>query len=146
MRPAISRFARSWRMLTALLVGLSLACGGGGGGAGGSQATVVATGPAASPVASPQRPALASPVTGSSPVVPAVSASPTTATTAGAGGGGNGQTYDIQSGDTLLSIAEQFYGDATQWRKIYDANRDVIGSNPDALKVGTTLKIPPKDS
>jgi nucleoid-associated protein YgaU len=97
-------------------------------------------------VASPQRPALASPVTGSSPVVPAVSASPAPATTAGGGGGGNEQTYEIQSGDTLLSIAEQFYGDNSQWRKIYDANRDVIGSNPDALKVGTTLKIPPKDS
>ena len=142
MRPAVSRFARSGRMLAALLVGLSLACGGGGSG---GQSTVVATVPAASPVASPQRPALASPVTGSSPVVPAVSASPTTATSAG-GGGGSQQTYDIQSGDTLLSIAEQFYGDATQWRKIYDANRDVIGSNPDTLKVGTTLKIPPKDS
>jgi nucleoid-associated protein YgaU len=145
MRPAISRFARSRRMLAALLVGLSVACGGGGGGGGGSQATVVSTAPSASPVASPQRPALASPVTGSSPVVPAVSASPTTATNAG-GGGGNEQTYEIQSGDTLLSIAEQFYGDNSQWRKIYDANRDVIGSNPDALEVGTTLKIPPKDS
>jgi nucleoid-associated protein YgaU len=141
MRPAISRFARSGRMLAALLVGLSLACGGGGGG---SQATVVATVPSASPVASPQRPALASPVTASSPVVP--SASPPPATTSTGGGGGNEQTYEIQSGDTLLSIAEQFYGDNTQWRKIYDANRDVIGSNPDALKVGTTLKIPPKDS
>jgi nucleoid-associated protein YgaU len=74
-------------------------------------------------------------------VVP--SASPTAATNAG-GGGGNEQTYEIQSGDTLLSIAEQFYGDATQWRTIYDANRDVIGNNPDALKVGTSLKIPPK--
>jgi nucleoid-associated protein YgaU len=83
-------------------------------------------------------------VTASSPVVP--SASPPPATTSASGGGGNEQTYEIQSGDTLLSIAEQFYGDNSQWRKIYDANRDVIGSNPDALKVGTTLKIPPKDS
>jgi nucleoid-associated protein YgaU len=130
-------------MLAALLVGLSIACGGGGGG-GGSQPTVVAPVPSASPVASPQRPALASPVTASSPVVP--SASPPPATTSASGGGGNEQTYEIQSGDTLLSIAEQFYGDNSQWRKIYDANRDVIGSNPDALKVGTTLKIPPKDS
>ena len=40
----------------------------------------------------------------------------------------------MQSGDTLLTIAEQFYGDATQWRKIYDANKDVIGADPDKLK------------
>ena len=141
MRPAISRLARSRRFpfAAAVVVSLSVGCGGGGGG----QATVVATVPAASPVASPQRPALASPVTASSPVVPSVSASPTTA--GGAPTAGE-QTYEIQSGDTLLSIAEQFYGDTSQWRKIYDANRDVIGNNPDALKVGTTLKIPPKDS
>ena len=141
MRPAISRLARSGRLLAALLVGFGVACGGGGGGGGGGgQATVVATVPSPSAVASPQRPALASPVTASSPVVP--SASPTS----GGAAAPNEQTYEIQSGDTLLSISEQFYGDATQWRKIYDANRDVIGNNPDALKVGTTLKIPPKES
>ena len=144
MRPPISRLARigSVLFLAAVLVGVSVACGGGGGGA---QPTAPAPAVASpSPAASPQRPALASPVTSSSPVVPSVSASPPT--TSGGGGATNGQTYEIQSGDTLLSIAEQFYGDTSQWRKIYDANRDVIGSNPDALKVGTSLKIPPKDS
>jgi nucleoid-associated protein YgaU len=55
-------------------------------------------------------------------------------------------TYEVQSGDTLLSIAEQYYGDGTQWRRIYDANKDVIGSDPDKLKVGMKLKIPPKQS
>jgi nucleoid-associated protein YgaU len=55
-----------------------------------------------------------------------------------------GDTYEVQSGDTLLTIAEQYYGDTTQWRKIYDANKDVIGSDPDKLKIGMKLKIPPK--
>jgi len=50
----------------------------------------------------------------------------------------------VQSGDTLLTIAEQFYGDGTQWRRIYDANKDVIGADPDKLKIGMKLKIPPK--
>jgi nucleoid-associated protein YgaU len=50
----------------------------------------------------------------------------------------------VQSGDTLLSVAEQFYGDTAQWRRIYDANKDVIGSDPDKLKIGMKLKIPPK--
>lgn len=56
----------------------------------------------------------------------------------------SGETYEIQSGDTLLTVAEQVYGDATQWRKIYDANKDVIGPDPDKLKVGMKLKVPPK--
>jgi nucleoid-associated protein YgaU len=55
-----------------------------------------------------------------------------------------GDTYEVQSGDTLLSIADQSYGDTTQWRRIYDANKDVIGSDPDKLKIGMKLKIPPK--
>jgi nucleoid-associated protein YgaU len=31
------------------------------------------------------------------------------------------------------------------WRKIYDANKDVIGSSPDALQVDMKLTIPPKE-
>jgi len=50
----------------------------------------------------------------------------------------------VQSGDTLLTIADQKYGDGAQWRRIYDANKDVIGSDPDKLKIGMQLKIPPK--
>ena len=45
-----------------------------------------------------------------------------------------------------MSIAQQFYGDPTQWRRIYDANKDAIGADPDKLKVGTKLTIPPKPS
>ena len=52
--------------------------------------------------------------------------------------------YVVQPGDTLRSIAQQQYGDAELWPRIYDANRDVIGSDPDALKAGTTLQIPPQ--
>lgn len=141
MRPALWRTAAPavlTRLASAsLLVGLLSACGGGGAGA---QPTPAPPGPAsASPSAlpSPQRPALSSPPAGAaSPVVPA--GSPTAS--------GNQQTYEIQPGDSMLTIAEQFYGDATQWRRIYDANRDVIGSNPDTLKPGTTIKIPPKES
>jgi nucleoid-associated protein YgaU len=55
-----------------------------------------------------------------------------------------GTSYDVQSGDTLLSSAQAQYGDGTQWRRIYDANKDTIGADPDKLKLGMTLKIPPK--
>jgi nucleoid-associated protein YgaU len=44
----------------------------------------------------------------------------------------------------LATIAERFYGDPTLWRPIYEANRSTIGDNPDNVRVGTTLRIPPK--
>lgn len=51
------------------------------------------------------------------------------------------ETYLVQSGDTLSSIAHKVYKDRNQWQKIYDANRDVL-PHQGALKPGQTLKIP----
>ena len=52
-------------------------------------------------------------------------------------------TYVVQKGDSLWSIAAKpkVYGKATYWRRLFDANRDLLGS-PDQLKAGMTLKIP----
>jgi len=55
-----------------------------------------------------------------------------------------GESYEVQSGDTLATIAQQFYGDSGLWRRIYDANKDTIGADPDKLKIGMKLTIPPK--
>jgi nucleoid-associated protein YgaU len=49
--------------------------------------------------------------------------------------------YEVVAGDTLSRIAKQFYGDASQYKKIFDANRDQL-SDPDKIKVGQKLKIP----
>ena len=56
-------------------------------------------------------------------------------------------SYTVQSGYTLWSIAASpgVYGDATKWRRLYDANRDVLKS-PDRLRAGMTLKIPSADA
>lgn len=51
------------------------------------------------------------------------------------------QTYTVQAGDSLGKIAQHFYGAASQWKKIYEANRDKI-SNPDVVRTGTELTIP----
>lgn len=51
------------------------------------------------------------------------------------------QTYTVISGDTLSKIAKQYYGDANDWPKIFDANRDKL-SNPDRINVGQVLRIP----
>lgn len=52
------------------------------------------------------------------------------------------QSYTVQSGDTLSKISRQFYGDANQYMKIFNANRDQL-SDPDKIKVGQVLQIPP---
>lgn len=56
--------------------------------------------------------------------------------------GGDGESYTVQKGDTLSKIAKHHLGDANAWRKIYDANKSVIGDNPDKIFPGQKLKIP----
>ncbi len=54
-------------------------------------------------------------------------------------------TYTVQAGDTLSKIAKEYYGDANQHHAIYEANRDKL-DNPNDIKVGQELKIPPATS
>jgi LysM repeat protein len=51
------------------------------------------------------------------------------------------KTYTVKSGDTLSKIAKEFYGNANEYNKIFEANRDQL-SNPDRVSVGQELKIP----
>ncbi|HET9386227.1 MAG TPA: LysM peptidoglycan-binding domain-containing protein [Gemmatimonadales bacterium] len=52
-----------------------------------------------------------------------------------------GRTYVVKQGDSLSKIAKQVYGNTDDWRKIYDANRDII-QNPDLIYPGQTLRLP----
>jgi nucleoid-associated protein YgaU len=52
-----------------------------------------------------------------------------------------GQTYTVKKGDSLSKIAKRVYGDAKQWHKIHEANRDII-DNPDLIHPGQVLKLP----
>lgn len=52
------------------------------------------------------------------------------------------QTYTVQKGDTLSHVAQQFYGKASGWNRIFEANRDQL-DDPDLIKPGQVLKIPP---
>lgn len=54
---------------------------------------------------------------------------------------GQAETYIVESGDTLQTIAEQFYGDVSLDDLIAEAN-DI--TDPTALHVGQELTIPPK--
>jgi LysM repeat protein len=49
--------------------------------------------------------------------------------------------YEVVSGDTLSKIAKKFYGDAAQYKKIFDANTDQL-KDPDKIQVGQKLKVP----
>jgi nucleoid-associated protein YgaU len=49
--------------------------------------------------------------------------------------------YTVVSGDTLSGIAQQWYGDASQWPRLFEANRDQI-SNPDLIFPGQVLRVP----
>lgn len=51
------------------------------------------------------------------------------------------RTYTIKSGDTLWAIATKYYGNGSQYTKIYDANRGVI-KNPNLIYPGQVITIP----
>jgi nucleoid-associated protein YgaU len=51
------------------------------------------------------------------------------------------RSYTVQAGDTLSKIAKQFYGNANEYPKIFEANRDKL-ANPDKIQVGQELVIP----
>ena len=54
----------------------------------------------------------------------------------------SGDTYTVVSGDSLSKIAKHHYGDAAKWHQIYDANKALIGNNPDLIEIGQVLTLP----
>ena len=71
---------------------------------------------------------------GGSSTAPAVAPQPTTTFS-------SGKTYVVVKGDSLSKIAKREYGDASRWRMIYEANKDVI-TDPDLIYPGQELKVP----
>ena len=51
------------------------------------------------------------------------------------------RTHTVVKGDTLSKIAKKYYGNAGQWKRIYEANKDLI-ENPDLIYPGQTFKSP----
>ena len=52
-----------------------------------------------------------------------------------------GRIYTVKEGDSLSKIAKREYGDANEWRRIFEANRTII-DDPDLIHPGQTLHIP----
>ncbi|MBN2549380.1 MAG: hypothetical protein JXB15_09500 [Anaerolineales bacterium] len=53
-------------------------------------------------------------------------------------------THTLTSEETLSHLSLKYYGHATEpyWRIIYEANKDVIGPNPNKVRGGLVLTIP----
>lgn len=49
--------------------------------------------------------------------------------------------YTVKSGDTLGKIAKNFYGDASKYPLIFEANQPML-ADPDKIYVGQNLRIP----
>jgi polar amino acid transport system substrate-binding protein len=52
------------------------------------------------------------------------------------------RSYVLKSGDTLLSVANEFYGERSKWSVIYYANEEALGGNLVDLPEGVKLEIP----
>jgi nucleoid-associated protein YgaU len=85
--------------------------------------------PSEDPMPNPKEPDFSDVQSGSSSTAPPAAPS------------GGGQSYTVVKGDSLSKIAKQFYGNAGQWKKIYEANKDQI-KNPDVIYPGQTFRIP----
>lgn len=56
--------------------------------------------------------------------------------------GSGGRTYTVKRGDNLSKIAKAFYGSGALWSRIYEANRETIGKDPNLIYPGQVLIIP----
>lgn len=54
--------------------------------------------------------------------------------------GGADQPYTVKPGDNLSKISKLFYGNANKYNEIASANNI---SNPDLIKVGEQINVPP---
>jgi len=51
------------------------------------------------------------------------------------------QWHEVKKGDTLSKIAEKYYGDASLYMQIFEANRNIL-TDPNLIKIGQKLRIP----
>lgn len=82
---------------------------------------------AKAPVAAAPTPAAGAVVTGGAPAATAAASAP--------------KVHVVEKGDTLGAIAKKYYGKASAYMKIFEANKDVL-TDPDKIKPGQKLRIP----
>ncbi len=96
------------------------------------------------PPSAPAPPALILPAS-TPPAEPPPAAEPD-AVPAGQTGIERGRVHVVRTGDDLWTLAERYYGQGTDWRRIAGANPTVLTGGPDRLEVGWRLVIPGVDA
>ena len=102
---------------------------------------------AAPPVVPPQpttHVAAVAPVIEEQTVPPVVAPAPTAAPVPAGqtGHAADGHVHRVQPGDDLWSLAERYYGQGQEWRRIAAANPEVLTGGPDRLQPGWRLVVP----
>lgn len=77
------------------------------------------------------------------PTQPQPAATPATKATANttAQKAAGARRHTVRAGDTLSKLAQEYYGNRSRWRDIYQANRNTMRNESD-LKIGAELIIP----
>jgi nucleoid-associated protein YgaU len=52
--------------------------------------------------------------------------------------------HTVAAGESLSLIAQKYYDSQNEWPRIYRANKAIIGDDPNRIRVGQKLTIPPK--
>lgn len=82
-------------------------------------------------------------VPGETLVLPVIEAKQSPKETPGAQASGNARTHTVAPGDSLWKIAEKYYQDGSQLKRIVSANPTLLRQGEDSvLKVGMSLVIP----
>jgi nucleoid-associated protein YgaU len=71
----------------------------------------------------------------------AVTPAATSAATPAAPAAERVEYYEIKSGDTLSAVAKQYYGKASAYTRIFEANRELI-KDPNKIYPGQKIRIP----
>lgn len=51
-------------------------------------------------------------------------------------------SYTVKKGDSLSKISKKIYGNTGKWQTLYNANKSVVGKNPNLIYPGQKLVIP----
>lgn len=54
-----------------------------------------------------------------------------------------GRSYTVQPGEGWFDLAAKFLGKGENYPKLYEYNKERVGGNPDMLRAGTVIELPP---
>ncbi len=61
------------------------------------------------------------------------------------GDGSEGRFHTVESGETLSAIAKEYYGNANDYMKIFNANQPML-DDPDKIYPGQVLRVPREET